>query len=235
MRGRYQTAMASRAVNSMRGNANGVLVYLIEDSRLLRDGLATMLRSQGFKVVGAVRNAGEALRDLQRTRPDVVLLEAGLPDSVRAVAQLRQAVPEVRVIAMNFPPTHEGLVAFIRAGVAGFMLKDGTLEGMVGTIRRVVEGAPALPRVLGGLLFSHLAAQSQRWAGRELRPSARLTRREREVASLIAEGLSNKEIADRLHLATPTVKTHVRGVLEKLALHTRLEVAAYAHSEGAGL
>ncbi len=98
-------------------------------------------------------------------------------------------------------------------------------------MRRVAAGAPALPRVLGGRLLSHVASQSHSIANREARAYARLTRREREVIGLIADGLGNKEIAARLHVATHTVKSHVHAILEKLGLRTRLEVAAYAHAQ----
>jgi len=207
-------------------------VYLIEDNRLLRDSTAAMLRAQGLTLAGAAKSGDEALKDLESARPKVVLLNAALADGVSVVERLRRASPEVGVIVTNFPPTQAGLVAFIRAGVAGFILKDATVEEIIGTIRRVVGGAPALPRALGSLMFSQLADQPRARARRDLGARPQLTRRERDVLRLIADGLSNKEIADRLNVATHTVKSHVHSVLEKLGLRTRLEVAAYVHSEG---
>ena len=208
-----------------------MLVYLVEDNRLLRDSTAAMLEACGFTVVGAARTCDEALRNLERARPRIVLLEAGLNDGVQSVTRFREAAPEADVVVMNFLPSHERLVGFIRAGVAGFILKDATVNEIAGTLRRVVAGAPALPRALGGLLFSHVASQSASPARREAKTDAILTRREREVVELISDGLSNKEIADRLHVATHTVKSHMHAVLEKLGLRTRLEVAAYAHAQ----
>ena len=207
-------------------------MYLIEDNRLLRDSTAAMLRAQGLTLAGAAKSGDEALKDLESARPKVVLLNAALADGVSVVERLRRASPEVGVIVTNFPPTQAGLVAFIRAGVAGFILKDATVEEIIGTIRRVVGGAPALPRALGSLMFSQLADQPRARARRDLGARPQLTRRERDVLRLIADGLSNKEIADRLNVATHTVKSHVHSVLEKLGLRTRLEVAAYVHSEG---
>ena len=160
------------------------------------------------------------------------LLNASLADGVSVVERLRRASPEVGLIVTNFPPTHAGLVAFIRAGVTGFILKDATAEEVLGTIRRVAGGSPALPRALGSLMFSELATQPRARAKREVGSRPPLTARERDVLRLIADGLSNKEIAVRLNVATHTVKSHVHSLLEKLGLRTRLELAAYVHTEG---
>ena len=216
-----------------RSGAHASTVYVVEDNRILRDGLTALLRSRGFKVSHAARGA-EALAAVGRVRPGVVLLEAGLPDSVRLAEAMRSALPDARVLVVNFAPSREVMLAFIRAGVAGFTLKDATAETLVASVQRVTDGRPALPRDLGGLLYAHFAAQSRGPARREARSKAALTRREREVIALIADGLSNKEIAERLNVATHTVKSHVHGVLGKLALRTRLEIAAYAHAERGG-
>jgi len=230
------TPTASRALHlhaaeSPPGDTRAVSVYLVEDNRLLREGLATMLRAEGFRIAGAPRAPSEAAAGISRAQPDVVLLEAGLPDVVRVAEEIRRARAETRIVVMNFAPGRDDLVALIRAGVAGFTLKDASAEAFVATIHRVGGGAPALPRALGGLLLSHVASQTRGRSGPDAAHRGRLTRREREVMSLIADGLSNKEIAERLHVATHTVKSHVHGVLGKLALRTRLEVAAYAHAE----
>ncbi len=221
------------AADSTRKDAHATPVYLIEDNRLLRDSIAAVLKAEGFRIVGAARGADDGLPALERAKPRVVLLEAGLADSVGIAEELRRAWPDTKVVAMNFLPSHEGLVAFIRAGVAGFTLKDASADAFVASVRRVVDGAPALPRALGGLLFRHVAAQSRGRPMPDGEDGARLTRREREVIELIADGMSNKEIADRLHVATHTVKSHVHGVLGKLALRTRLQIAAFAHAEKA--
>jgi DNA-binding NarL/FixJ family response regulator len=214
------------------GGADSVSVYVVEDHRLLREGTATMLAGHGFRVVGAASGGPEALEEIEGAQPRVVLLDSGLPDAAGIAAELKLRAPLTDVIAMSFLPDHARLVEFIRAGVAGFILKDATAAETVATIRRVVAGAPALPRALGGLLASHVASQAAAKDPPAVRHAARLTRREREVVALIADGLSNKEIAVRLHLATDTVKTHVHGVLEKLGLKTRLQIAAYAHGRG---
>jgi DNA-binding NarL/FixJ family response regulator len=229
----FGAAVKTLASEATTGGGDTLLVYLIEDNRLVRDSTAAMLRSQGVTLAGTARSGEEALQDLERARPKVVLLNAALADGVSVVERLQQAFPEVGVIVTNFPPIHAALVAFIRAGVAGFSLKDATVEEIVGAIRWVVGGAPAIPRALGHLMFSHWAAQPLARAKRDTGARPQLTGRERDVLRLISDGLSNREIADRLNVATHTVKSHVHGVLEKLGLRTRLEVAAYAHAEAA--
>jgi DNA-binding NarL/FixJ family response regulator len=125
-------------------------------------------------------------------------------------------------------------VEFVHAGVSGFIMKDATLEDLVNTIRSVADGAHVLPPQMTGTLFSQIAREAVIRGRPEALSAVRMTPREREVINLIAEGLSNKEMAGRLHIASHTVKSHVRNIMEKLMLHTRLQIAAYAHSEEPG-
>jgi DNA-binding NarL/FixJ family response regulator len=132
---------------------------------------------------------------------------------------------------MDLLPVHEEIAAFVNVGVAGFILKDATFEDFVGTIRSVADGVRVLPPRMTGSLFSQIAqAALQRGVSVALE-AVRMTQREREVIELIGAGMSNKEIATQLNIATDTVKSHVRNVMEKLALHTRLQISAYAHDQ----
>lgn len=208
-------------------------ILLIEDNRLLRDGLAAMLREQPDLRVGASHGNSDAVAKARRQKPTVILLDLGLRSqpSLRLVGLLRRAAPRSRVIGMDLLPIQEELVQYVEAGVCGFVLKDATFDDFLTTIRSVARGVKVLPPVLAGSLFSQIVDNATRKKrGRPL-ASMRMTRREREVIGLIAEGLSNKEIAARLHLATDTVKSHVHNILEKLALHTRLEIASFAHTD----
>jgi len=213
--------------------ARAVPVFLIEDNRLLRDGITTMLGEQGLKVIATAGSAKEALLQVRQLEPHVVLLDSAMGDvdSLALVAAVRAASKEVKVVVMDLLPAHEDIVAFVRAGVSGFILKDATVEEFVGTIRAVADGAHVLPRPLTGALFAHVAVKAQARGRRGVKAAVRMTKREREVVALIAEGASNREIADRLRVAAHTVKSHVHNILEKLALHTRLQVAAFAHAE----
>lgn len=223
--------------SSMRSPTRAVPLFLIEDNRLLRDGLATMLSAQGLSVVATARSGNEALREVSRIKPQLILLDSALDDrdSPRFVQEVRQNFPDIKIIVMGLLPSQEDIVDFIKAGVAGFILKDATIEVFVATILSVADGVSVLPPLMTTTLFSHVAAQAASRGKRGTKAAVRMTARERQVMASIADGLSNKEIAERLHIATHTVKSHVHNILEKLALHTRLEVAAYAHEErGAG-
>jgi two-component system NarL family response regulator len=145
---------------------------------------------------------------------------------------VRQEVPEARVIVMGLLPIQEDVAAFVRAGASGFVMKDASFDDFVRTIRAVADGADVLPPELTGSLFSQITRQAVSRGRAPVLEGVRLTERERQVVELLGEGLSNKEMAARLHVAVHTVKSHVHNVLEKLALHTRLEVAAFSHSGG---
>jgi len=209
-------------------------VVLIEDNRLLRDGLSTLLSAQGLSVVATARSGQEAMRQVARVKPQLVLLDSALGDreGSQLVQEIRRTFPDIRVIVMGLLPAHGEFVELVKAGVAGFILKDATIDVFVSTIRTVADGGSVLPPPLTATLFSHVAAQARARGRRGVKAAVRMTARERQVVGLIADGLSNKEIADRLHVATHTVKSHVHNILEKLTLHTRLEVAAFAHEQG---
>jgi len=134
---------------------------------------------------------------------------------------------------MDLIPAHTEVVEFVKAGVSGFILKDATLDDFLQTIRSVAKGAKVLPPSLTDSLFSHIVEHALQ-AGKveDLVESVRMTKREQDVINLVAQGCSNKEIATMLNIAIHTVKSHVHNILDKLALHTRLELASFAHTRG---
>jgi DNA-binding NarL/FixJ family response regulator len=207
-----------------------ISVAVIEDNRLVRDGLTALLNQMpDLSVVASGSTADPEL--LRKVNPQVILLDLGLRngDSLRLAERVNRDFPEARVIVMDLLPVHEEIVEYVKAGVSGFIMKDATLEDLVATIKTVASGARVLPPEMTSSLFSQIARNAVA-AGRPITLDAvRMTPREREVVNLIAEGLSNKEIAKRLHVATHTVKSHVRNIMEKLTLHTRLQIAAYVH------
>jgi DNA-binding NarL/FixJ family response regulator len=193
-----------------------------------------MLNEQpGIKVVAAFGNGRDAvLKATQELKPQIILLDLGLKgqNSLRLVEWVRKESPEVKVIVMDLIPMEADIVAFVREGASGFLLKDATFDDFLRTIRSVAVGIKVLPPSLTGSLFSQIVEQVVEQGKIDLIASVRMTTRERDVIDLIVEGLSNKEIAQRLNIATYTVKSHVHNILEKLALHTRLQVASYAHT-----
>lgn len=206
-------------------------VAVIDDNRLVREALTALLGALPDLRVMASATADPAF--LAEAKPHVVLLDVGLSDqdSLHVAAAIRKEVPDARIIVMDLIPDNEDVVEFVNAGVCGFVLKDATFEEFVATIRSVAAGEKVLPARMTESLFSRIAKEADGRGREYVLEDVRMTRREREVIDLIGEGLSNKEIAQRLNIATHTVKSHVRNVMEKLALHTRLQIAAYSHRE----
>ncbi|HET6273711.1 MAG TPA: response regulator transcription factor [Bacteroidota bacterium] len=208
-----------------------IRILLIEDNRLLREGITAMLKEQpDMKIVASAGNSDALLR-VKKLNPHVVLLDLGLRShsSLSVVELVRKEAPHAKIIVMDLVPVQTELVEFVRAGVSGFILKDASLDDFLKTIRLVAEGAKVLPPPMTDSLFSQIVEHATRKGRGNLFRSVRMTKREREVVDMIAEGLSNKDIAAKLSIATDTVKSHVHNILEKLALHTRLEIASYAH------
>jgi DNA-binding NarL/FixJ family response regulator len=209
-----------------------ITVALIEDNRLVREGITALL-NQWPDLEVVFNNDSSDVPKLVQVHPQVILLDIGLRkgDSLRIAEQVRTDFPAAKVIVMDLLPVHEDIAEFVNAGVSGFIMKDATLEELVSTIRVVASGAKVLPPAMISTLFSQIARDAITRAPDRALESVRMTPRERQVINLIAEGLSNKAIAARLHVAIHTVKSHVRNVMEKLTLHSRLQIAAYVHSE----
>ena len=214
---------------------NKIKVLLIEDNRLLREGITKMLNAEeDIRVIPAPRN-NHAHEKIPPVIPNVVLLDLGLrsQNSLAVVGSLKKQFPETHVIVMDLIPAHADVVEFVKAGVAGFILKDATLNDFLHTIRSVVKGAKVLPPPMTGSLFSQIVEHALQGGNmNKLISAVKMTSREQDVIVHIAAGKSNKEIASELNIAVYTVKSHVHNILEKLALHTRLELATFAHTQG---
>lgn len=210
-----------------------VPIVVVEDNRLLREGIVAILdRHPDLHVVAVADDADSATPQVSETRARVVLVDAGLGDrdSHDLVEHIVGAFPEARVIVMDILPDPEDVVEFVRRGASGFVVKDASLEVFIDTIRKVAEGGEVLPPVLTSTVFSYIVDRTTVRRSSRADRSVRLTRREHQVIDLIAEGMSNKAIARELRVSPHTVKSHVRNILEKLALHSRLQVALYAHN-----
>lgn len=212
-----------------------IKILLIEDNRLLREGIAAMLNGQDdFEVIARAED-GNAVSELKKGKktPDVILLDLGLEkeNSLKLMTVLLEQVPTAHIIAMDIFPEQLDIVEFVKAGGSGFILKTATSNEYVKTIRAVVAGSKVLPPALTNSLFTQIIESALKTGNGIPNSAIQLTAREREVVTLISEGLSNKEIAERLHIATYTVKSHIHNILEKLTLSTRLQIAAFARKE----
>ena len=199
----------------------------------MREGISALLSQvEGLNLVAAGSRVDAS--QLRKRNPQVVLLDLGLRtgDSLRLAEKVLKEFPQSKVIMMDVLPIAEEVHEFINLGVSGFIMKDASFDDVVDAIRKVVKGLQVLPPQMTGTLFSRIAAAAVVTSTKGAFNSVRMTPREREVVNLIAEGLANDEIAQRLNIATYTVRSHVRNIMEKLMLHTRLQIAAYVHREG---
>lgn len=211
-----------------------IRLLLIEDNRLLRDGLFSILKAhKDIDIIAASGDGKRTLSKIKQLKPNIVLLDLGLrsQNSLRVVEVVKQDFPLAKIIVMDLAPVQADILQYVKAGANGFILKDASLNDFLITIRSVSEGATILPPLLIDSLFSQIVDHAVREGKTKLKEAVRMTQREREVITLLSEGMSNKEIAHRIHISTYTVKSHIHNIMEKLALHTRLEIANYSYTD----
>lgn len=213
-----------------------IRILLIEDNRLLRDGITAMINGQAdMKVVAASGGSDSTMLKARAMKSRVVLIDLGLRNQsgVHIVRSVCTEMPEMKVIGMGLMPTQLDIVEFVQAGASGFIMKDATVKDFLATIRSVASGGKVIPPPLTNSLFSHVVDYAVKKGKGQLRKAVKMTKRELEIIALIADALSNKEISQRLNIATYTVKSHVHNIMEKLALHSRLQIAMYTHDDPA--
>jgi two-component system NarL family response regulator len=210
-----------------------IKILVIEDNRLLRDGIAAMVKKQpDMHVVATIANGEKILTAVKKLKPNIVLLDFSLKNhsSLNVVKLIKKNFQNIKIIIMDLLPLQPDVLEFVQAGVSGFILKDAGIKEFFKTIRLVFQGTQVLPPNLTGSLFTQIfehsvtESKSAVFIG-----SIHLTKRELQVIELISDGFTNKEIAEELRLSTYTVKSHVHNILEKLTLHTRLQIAKYVH------
>jgi DNA-binding NarL/FixJ family response regulator len=215
-----------------------VSLIVIDGRRTVRARtVAKLLHAPGFSLlaaVDAVAGVPALSPTLFRGAPIVALLDISVadPDCLAGCNALRATLPQLRIIITGMTVMHEDVAAYVHAGATGFIMQSASPSQFVETVRHVANDEPSLPRALTMSLFSQIRSHAAPVAGLSPADQARLTKRERQIIGLLREGMSNKEIADRLYIAVHTVKRHVHNILEKLSLHSRLEVAAHARTPG---
>ena len=203
-------------------------VLIADDHPMMRDGLRAVLERAGVQVVGEAGNGHEAIAEVRRLRPDVVVMDIGMPElnGIDATRRLTAELPEVKILALSMNADRRYVTAMLAAGAAGYLLKNAASDELLGALDTVRHGETYL---------SPAIAQPPTAAVHDASPSASarpLSPREREVLRLVAEGKSSKEIAASLGIAVPTVETHRRQISEKLGLRTIAELTKYAIREG---
>jgi two-component system, NarL family, response regulator LiaR len=208
--------------------ADPIRVLIADDHAVVREGLRTFLDLQdGIEVVGEAADGEEAIGEAERLQPDVILIDLVMPrlDGVQAMRELRERVPGARTVVLTSFLDDEHLLPAMRAGAAGYLLKNVQPQELARAVRAAVAGEALIDPAVAARLVDSLGD------GREDR-AERLTPREREVLVLIGRGFANKRIADELGIAEKTVKVHVSHVLAKLGVADRTQAALFAVREG---
>ncbi|WP_374712944.1 response regulator [Symbiobacterium terraclitae] len=203
-----------------------IRLLIVDDHKMVREGLKIYLSTEPeIQVVGEAENGEEAARLAAELRPDVILMDLIMPgvDGIEGTKRCLAACPETRVIVLTSMPDDELVVPAIRAGALSYILKDISADELAETIKKAVSGKPTLHPVAAQRMMQELTAPPKPRPGVD-----EISPREMEVLRLIAQGLSNKEIGDRLFIGERTVKTHVSHLLEKLQLQDRTQLAIYA-------
>ena len=208
-------------------------IIIIEDNRLLRDGIAAMINEQSdLKVITAITERERSLTKIFTLNPDVVLIDLGLrsQNSLQIIRSIKKKSPDIKLIVMDLLPVEADILDFVKAGASGFILKDAMVHEFLKTIRSVAAGEKVLPPHMTGSLFSQIVERAVNGSeNADLLKAVRMTKREQQVIELISDGMTNKEIGNILHLSPFTVKSHVHNILEKMTLHSRVQIAIHAN------
>jgi two-component system, NarL family, nitrate/nitrite response regulator NarL len=210
-------------------------ILLFEDNLLLEAGIKSMLQTQAqFRVLANIgMNDGSMPLKEVKQAPEIVLLNPFVDKAMRMelMSALKENIPAARIIAMDVVANILDILEFVQAGGHGLILKNAPPEDWFSTIRAVASGLVVLPPSLTQHLFAQIMTLPDASSTALKGDTFQLTARERQVVNLIADGLSNKDIAETLHIATYTVKSHVHNILDKLQLNSRLQIAAYVRME----
>ncbi len=207
-------------------------VLLIDDHALFRMGLEGLLDRRGIQVIAATGDGRQGLRLAHEIEPDVVLLDMRMPDltGLEVLHHLRESGFKKPVVILTTSNEERDLVECLRSGAQGYLLKDMEPDALVNALREIVAGKTVVAQDLTGVLAKVVQGVSP--IAQESSPFGELTPREREILCLLAEGQSNKVIARNLGISDGTVKLHVKAILRKLGIHSRVEAAVMAVEQG---
>jgi len=207
-----------------------ISIFITDDHAIVRKGMAALLiTEEDFVVIGEAADGKEAVSAVLQSRPDVILMDLVMPqmDGIEAIRQITTEWPEARILVMTSFATDDKVFPAIKAGALGYLLKDSGPEVLVDAIYQVYRGEPSLNPKIAKKMLSELGRPSSN------KPTTEpLTERENEVLILVAQGLSNQEIAQKLVISEATVRTHVSRILSKLHVASRTQAALYALREG---
>jgi two-component system NarL family response regulator len=220
--------------DSDESSSDDIRVMICDDHALFRRGLIMVLEAEDdIEVVAEAEDGDDAVEKAAEFVPDVILMDVRMPgvDGIEATRRIAEKVPTAKILMLTVSDEEEDLYEAIKAGATGYLLKEVSIEEVAPAARAVVAGQSLISPSMASKLLGEFSNLAKRAEERTSVPTPRLTERELEVLRLVAEGKSNREIAGDLYISENTVKNHVRNILEKLHLHTRMEAVMYAVRE----
>jgi len=214
--------------------ADPIRVLVVDDHALFRRGLQMVLEQEDdIEVVGEASDGGQAVERAIETTPDIVLMDVRMPKrgGIDACTAVKEAVPSAKIIMLTISDEEADLYEAIKAGATGYLLKEISIEEVASAIRAVQGGQSLISPSMASKLLTEFATMVKKDGERQPVPGPRLTDREMEVLRLVARGMNNRDIAKALFISENTVKNHIRNILEKLQLHSRMEAVVYAVRE----
>lgn len=211
-----------------------IRVMICDDHALFRRGLIMVLEAEDdIEIVGEAEDGRDAVERVADIVPDVVLMDVRMPeiDGIEATRMIADRAPSAKILMLTVSDEESDLYEAIKAGATGYLLKEISIEEVASAVRAVVSGQSLISPSMASKLLTEFTNLAKRADERTSVPTPRLTERELEVLRLVAQGMSNREIAGELYISENTVKNHVRNILEKLHLHTRMEAVMYAVRE----
>ena len=208
-------------------------IVIAEDHTILREGLCALISSQeDLEVVGQAGDGREAIRQVEGLEPDLILMDLSMPrmSGIEAIREIKKRIPKTKILALTVHKTEEFILEVLQAGADGYIPKDASSNELMMAIRSVLMGKRYLcPSVSGVVIEGYLESRRPYESGT---PWDTLTKREREILKLIAEGYKNKEIGDYLCISVKTVEKHRANLMKKLDLHSAAALTAYAMERG---
>ncbi len=215
-------------------NDDAIRVLIVDDHALFRRGLQMVLENEAdIDVVGEASDGHEAAERAELTTPDVVLMDVRMPkrSGIEATRAIKDVLPSTKILMLTISDEEADLYEAIKAGASGYLLKEISIEEVAGAVRSVHAGQSLISPSMASKLLVEFAAMVKRRDDRNQLPGPNLTERELQVLKLVAKGQNNRDIGEALFISENTVKNHVRNILDKLHLHSRMEAVVYAVRE----